>query len=86
MGLWLGVKVRRGLNTSTNRAYEVSASESFQDLLQKLPDISENDVVANVRIYNQSEKFEMIVKLDTPVGVCNQFSAFLVEFVIDVQS
>ena len=79
MGVWLAVKTRRRLNSSsTSRACEMEANSSFGDL--SFCFIGDGDTIDKIELSST----KMGVQTTTPISVCNQFGAFSVEIFIRV--
>ena len=85
MAVWLAVKIRRGLTAPQNhRAYEIDPKCSFGDLSQRLSDLREDERIAKIEIRSSTSSFTMEVRLETPIAICTQFSAFMVEFIVEI--
>ena len=91
MSLWLAVKVIRGLTVpQTHHAYEIESTCSFGDLSQRLSDLREDESIVKIEIKSSASSlgasaFKMEVRLETPVAVCSQFTAFMVEFTVQAK-
>ena len=77
MGVWLAVKVKHRFPSSSNKAYKMEPSSSFGDLSLRLSDLKEDEHIGKIEINSTSKNFKMEVSVETPIAICNQFSAFL---------
>ena len=83
MGVWLAVKTRRGLDSSSmHQACEMDANSSFGDLSLRI--LGEHETIEKIELSSTNSRFKMEVKTETPISVCSQFGAFSVEIFVQV--
>lgn len=86
MAFWLAVKIRRGLTVpQLHQPYEVQPTNSFGDLSQRLTGLQEDERILKIEVKSNTSNFKMEVNVDTPIAICNQFSAYIVEFFVENQ-
>ena len=83
MGVWLAVKTRRGLDSSSmHQACEMDENSSFGDLSVRI--LGEHETIQKIELSSTNSKFKMEAKTETPTSVCSQFGAFSVEIFVQV--